>query len=1183
MRSDRSPDDAPVTSRAEAPDESRFGHRTRSASQLGLLARRRFLPLFATQFLGAFNDNLYRSAMLFLVSFHLYAGQSERAALVAVIAGGVFILPYFLFSSLSGQLADTTDKARIARWVKIAEVAIMAVGAAAVASGSLALLFATLFAMGTHSTVFGPVKYAILPQHLADRELMGGTGLIEAGTFLAILSGQLAGGLLTPAQAIVAMLGVAGVGVVASLFIPAAPPAVAAAGARVDANLVRSTAAIVRHAAARRELFLVILGITWFFALGAVLTQQFVPLVGHLNAGPDVGALFLGLFSVGVAIGSVLVGRLLKGEISARYVPVGALVMALATIDLGWTVSRLAPAATTVDIAGFLHSAGSWHLVADLLAIAIAGGVFIVPLYALLQTLGDPANRSRDVAANNIVNAAGMVLVSLVVAGLLGAGAGSAALFVTLGAIGLVVALVACALLPETVFKTVIRATLRLLYRVELVGAEHMPAAGTRAVVVVNHVSFLDGLLLGAFLPGKPTFAVHTRIAEAWWVKPFLKLFDTFPVDATNPMAAKAMVKAVREGRTLVIFPEGRITVTGALMKVFDGPGMVADKADAPIVPVRIEGAQFTPFSRVTGKMRTRWFPRIRLTVLPPRQLSVAGEMSARERRAIAGRRLYDLMSATAFQTSDTARTLFTALLDAAERHGRDAPVVEDVKRTPLSYGRLVTGALALGRVLTRGTARGEAVGLLLPNVNGTVAAFFALQATGRVPAMLNYTAGAANIAAACTAAQVRTIVTARAFVEQAKLTALVDALAAEYRLVYLEDLAAGIGTLAKLRALVAGRFARAAHKRLRIDPDAPGVILFTSGSEGLPKGVALSHRNLLANCAQLAARIDFSPSDIVLNALPVFHSFGLTGGTLLPVLNGIRTVLYPSPLHYRIVPAMAYDANATILFGTDTFLAGYARMAHPYDFYSVRYIFAGAEKVRDATRATYAERFGLRIFEGYGATEAAPVIAVNTPMHFRAGSVGRLLPGIEARLEPVPGIDDEGGTVGRLSIRGPNVMAGYYKADAPGTLQPPAGGWHDTGDIVAIDAAGFVTIRGRAKRFAKIGGEMISLPAVEGYAARCWPDADHAVVTRPDARKGEQLVLFTTHTGARAGELGAWGRANGVAELALPRDVRNVAALPVLGTGKTDYVTLGDWAADPAAAPVDPGTGEEEPEVAEA
>jgi acyl-[acyl-carrier-protein]-phospholipid O-acyltransferase/long-chain-fatty-acid--[acyl-carrier-protein] ligase len=424
---------------------------------------------------------------------------------------------------------------------------------------------------------------------------------------------------------------------------------------------------------------------------------------------------------------------------------------------------------------------------------------------------------------------------------------------------------------------------------------------------------------------------------------------------------------------------------------------------------------------------------------------------------------------------------------------------------------------------------------------------------------MLNFTVGLANMRSACRTAKIATIVTARAFVEQAKLGDLIAALESDgIRLVYLEDTSAGIGTFAKLwGTLTSGGIARR-HRARRISADAPAVILFTSGSEGTPKGVVLTHRNLLSNLAQLAARIDFNSSDIVLNALPVFHSFGLTGGTLLPLLNGIRTVLYPSPLHYRIVPALAYDANATIMFGTDTFLSGYARMAHGYDFYSLRYIFAGAERVRDETRRIYADKFGLRVLEGYGATEAAPVIAVNTPMHYKAGSVGRLLPAIEARLEHIPGIEEGG----RLYIRGPNVMAGYYLASEPGLLQPPEGGWHDTGDIVTIDDAGFITIRGRAKRFAKIGGEMVSLPAVEGYASAVWPASEHAVVTRPDPKKGEQLVLFTTAVDADQKALQEWARGNGVTELMIPRDIRVLDALPVLGTGKIDYVTLNAMAA---------------------
>lgn len=1128
-----------------------------SAPDFSLLAKRRFAPMFTVQFLGAFNDNLLKYAMLLLANYGLFREAPDKAGMLSVVATGLFTLPYFLFSALAGQVADRIDKATLVRWVKLAEIGIMGVALVGFAWESIPLLLASLFLMGLHSTVFGPVKYSILPQHLHEREIMGGTGLIEAGTFLAILTGQLLAGQVLPWEAGLVAMGLAVLGYVSALAIPSAPPS--RGGHPVDWNIARGTWHVLTTAHKGRGVWLAVLGISWFFTAGAVLLTEFVPLVSDtLDAQKDVATLFLVIFSVTIALGSMTVNRLLQGEVSAKYVPISALALALGLIDLSFAAGGFAVTYPNATIAEFAASPGSWRIFADLFVIAFSGGMFIVPLYAILQVRSPAEERSQVIAANNILNAGMTVIAVVIVALLLSAGFSVAQVIGVLGFATLVVAMVSIWLLPETLFKAVIRVVLKGLYRVEVTGIENMPGPGERAVVVVNHLSFLDGVLLGAFLPGKPTFAVHTAIAKSWWIQPFLKLFRAFPVDPTNPMAAKAMVRTVREGNTLVIFPEGRITVTGALMKVFDGPGMVADKADAPIVPVRLNGPQFTPFSRLKGKVRTRIFPKISIDVLPPRRFRIEGEMSARERRAIAGRRLYDEMSAMIFATTDTDRTLFSALCTARAVHGGKAEVVEDIKREPLSLDRLILGSELLGDRLAHRTRPGEAVGLLLPNVNGAALAFFALQAEGRVAAMLNFTAGLTNLLSACETAEIKTVVTAHAFVEQAKLQDTVNALEASgRRVLYLEDLAQEIGTGAKLWHLLLKNGAEGRHLKRKVSPDAPAVILFTSGSEGTPKGVVLTHRNLLANCAQLAARIDFNSSDVVLNALPVFHSFGLTGGTLLPILSGIKTVFYPSPLHYRIVPALAYDANATILFGTDTFLSGYARMAHSYDFYSLRYIFAGAEKVREETRKTYADKFGLRILEGYGATECAPVIAVNTPMHFQAGTVGRLLPAMEARLEEVPGIEEGG----RLYVKGPNVMAGYMLASEPGKLQPPAEGWHDTGDIVTIDEAGFVTIRGRAKRFAKIGGEMVSLPAVEGYAAKVWPDAEHAVVTRPDPKKGEQLVLYTTRPDADPRALLDWGRANGVTELMLPRDIRVLDALPVLGTGKLDYVTLGEMA----------------------
>ncbi|HEY9549349.1 MAG TPA: AMP-binding protein, partial [Kiloniellaceae bacterium] len=499
-------------------------------------------------------------------------------------------------------------------------------------------------------------------------------------------------------------------------------------------------------------------------------------------------------------------------------------------------------------------------------------------------------------------------------------------------------------------------------------------------------------------------------------------------------------------------------------------------------------------------------------------------------------------------------RTLFQALLEARAIHGGAKPAVEDIERKPLTYDRLVTGALVLGRVMARATRRGEMVGLMLPSAAGAVVSFFGLVAFGRVPAMLNFTAGSANLLSACRAAEIATVYTSRRFVEQAKLEEVAAALAGQVELVYLEDLRRRIGLVAKLRGLLLRPFAGSVHARAcagsGLDPNAPALVLFTSGSEGEPKGVVLSHDNLLADCRQLAARIDFNPTDSVLNALPVFHSFGMTGGMLLPLFSGVKTFMYPSPLHYRIVPVLAYDTNATIMFGTDTFLAGYARMAHPYDFYAMRYVFAGAERVREETRRAWMEKFGLRILEGYGATECAPVIAVNSPMHFKAGSVGRLLPGIEYRLEPVPGVEEGG----RLLVCGPNVMLGYLRADRPGVLERPEQGWYDTGDIVAVDADGYIHILGRAKRFAKIAGEMISLGAVEKLVSGLWPEEMHAVVALPDARKGEQLVLLTERTDAGREALSAHARAQGASELMVPRQIFSVDKLPLLGSGKADH-----------------------------
>jgi len=702
--------------------------------------------------------------------------------------------------------------------------------------------------------------------------------------------------------------------------------------------------------------------------------------------------------------------------------------------------------------------------------------------------------------------------------------------------------------MPGDALRMFARLLFRLTYRVEVLGLEHVAAAGDRVIIVPNHVSFLDAPLIAAFLPGWPVFAIDPAQTQRWWVRPFLWAVDIYPMDPSRPIAAKSLIKSLKEDAGhCVIFPEGRLNVTGgALMKVYDGPALIADKAGAMVLPVRLDGVEFTPFSRLAGRLRRRWFPKVTITILPARKLAVAPEWRGHERRQRAGAALYDIMSEMMARRPDPP-SLFAALLEARAAHGGGHRIIEDPVTPPLTYGRVVVAALVLGRMLARGTDRGEMVGLMVPNSVGAAIAFLALQAIGRVPAILNHTSGAEGVLSACRMAGLRRVVTSRRFVELANLAELAERLTAELEIIWIEDVRAKLGLTDKLYGAVASRFARALHRRLGVLAHDPAAVLFTSGSEGEPKGVTLSHANLLVNRRQIAARVDFSPADLALNALPMFHSFGLTGGFLLPLLSGVRVFLYPSPLHYRAVPEIAYATGATILFGTDTFLTGYARRANPYDFHALRYVFAGAEPVRKETGEIWYQRFGKRILEGYGVTECSPVIAFNTPMHYRAGTVGRFLPLIEHWIEPVPGIDRGG----RLFVRGPNVMAGYLRR---GHIEPPAGGCCDTGDIVTVDADGFVAIVGRLKRFAKLGGEMVSLTAAERIAETAVPDARHAVIALSDPLRGEKLILVTEARGTDRNRLLEAARRLGLPEIAIPREVIETERLPLLGTGKIDY-----------------------------
>jgi acyl-[acyl-carrier-protein]-phospholipid O-acyltransferase / long-chain-fatty-acid--[acyl-carrier-protein] ligase len=1113
-----------------------------------LLTTRRFAPLFWCQFFSAFNDNFLKNALVFLILF-----KTADSEVLITLTLAIFIFPSFILSAIGGEIADRYDKALVAQRLKFFEIAVAAIAVAGFWLHSVPVLFTALFLFGVISALFGPIKYGILPDHLAESELPAGNALVEGATFIAILSGTIVGGLASkdggdPAAFAGLMMALALMCWIAALYIPATGQG--APNLVIDFNIARSTVDLLHNLYAQKRLWWGGLVVSWFWLVGAVVLSLLPPLVKNaLGGSAEVVTAYLAVFSIAIAIGSGLASWLASGRIVLIPTVFAAALLGLFALHLGWIIHGMTAAADGRGVLQVLGAAPGLYVGIDLAGLAVAGGLYIVPSFSAVQAWAGSDRRARVVAAVNVLNAAFMTAAGIGVAVLQKYGVSLSTLFIAIGAANLIVAAVILRTMPTSPMRDLLSVIFRAFYRLEVTGLDNVAKAGPNAIIALNHVSFLDAAVALSFLDREPVFAIDSGIAKRWWVKPFLRFTKAMPLDPTKPLATRTLINSVKAGNPLIIFPEGRITVTGSLMKVYDGAAMIADKSDAMLVPVRIKGLEKTHFSRLDrGQVRRSLFPKVTVTILEPLRLSVDPALRGKRRRIAAGALLYTVMSDLIFRTTSTDRTIVEAVIAAAAAQGKSHVAVEDPIGGSLTYKRLLLGAAILGRKLMPLAGTGEAVGVMMPNANGAVVAILALMSAGRVPAMINFTSGLMNLRAACKAANIQSIVTSRTFVEKAHLEKLIEGLTPEVVFTYLEDVRATVGFADKLRGMREAK--RPLVRRL---PDDPVAILFTSGSEGTPKGVVLSNRNMLANAAQAEARIDFGRTDKVFNVLPLFHSFGLTVGLVLPLVSGVAVYLYPSPLHYRIIPEMIYGTNATILFGTDTFLAGYARTAHSYDFRSLRYILAGAEPVKESTRRAYMEKFGLRLLEGYGVTETAPALALNTPMFNRFGTVGRLLPGMEARLDPVPGVN----AGGRLFVRGPNVMLGYLRTENPGVLEPPEEGWHDTGDIVEVDADGYITIKGRAKRFAKIGGEMISLSAVEALAAELWPDAMSGAATVPDPRKGERLTLVTTKSDPKRSDLLAFARSRGASEMMVPTEVLIVEKLPLLGSGKVDNVAL--------------------------
>lgn len=683
----------------------------------------------------------------------------------------------------------------------------------------------------------------------------------------------------------------------------------------------------------------------------------------------------------------------------------------------------------------------------------------------------------------------------------------------------------------------------------------NMPRKG---VYVANHVSFLDPVLLFAFLPGDPVFALNGHLYRNRLIRFLMRTADVMPFNPIEPGDIKELIAKVDGGRLCVIFAEGRVTESGGLMKIYEAPGLVADKSGAPLIPVWIEGPQYGYFSKTKGKLPHRPLPKVRVIVGRPRPFKLKDEL--RRQRDHISNEVYMILREMSFEVRyNPDISLFAQLMKTAKIHAkkglfRRPKFIEDIQRKPQSYRDIVIKSFVLGKYLKRRTEPEEHVGLFLPNSVAALCSFFGLTAYDRIPVMLNFSVGAQNMVSMCKTAQVRIVVTSLAFVKTAKMEDAVKMMEeAGVKIIYLEKAAKEIGLWDKINAYLRYKIKRVPIKK---GGNRKAVILFTSGSEGTPKAVVLSHANIISNIKQMSAIETINVTDTVFNALPMFHSFGLVVGTLFPLFEGSKLFLYPSPLHYRVVAEIVYEIGASIMFGTDTFFRGYGRIAHPFDFHNIRFMFGGAEAVKPDTRNIWMERLGIRVLEAYGATECSPVVSANNRIFNRFGSIGKLLPAIEYKIEPVPGIEKGG----ELVVRGPNIMMGYILPDNPGVLVPLEGGWYHTGDVVEIDEIGFVYIRDRIKRFAKIGGEMVSLNAVHEMVCKAYEtdgEFQYGVVAIPHESKGEQIVLATNNRNVSQDGLHAYIRANAMSELFLPRIILYMEKLPVFATGKADNVTL--------------------------
>jgi acyl-[acyl-carrier-protein]-phospholipid O-acyltransferase/long-chain-fatty-acid--[acyl-carrier-protein] ligase len=1126
------------------------GPENSSSSQPERKWRLGFWSLIATQFQGAFNENGLKSLVFFLIlAMHLKPGEENSKVFALNL---LFAVPFILFSMIGGFLADRFSKRSVTIGTKFFEMAVMLLAMVAFARENLTLALVAVFLASTQAAIFGPSKYGLLPELLPETRLSWGNGIIELGTFLAIISAVVAAGYMSDTfrghQSISGLIFIccSFVGLASALAITrvaAADPA-----KEFRANIIGDLWAHGRLIRADRVLWLAVIGNTYFWFFGALLQNNVIfygERILHLDSS-HTGPL-LASVAIGIGLGSVAAGFLSGGKIEYGLIPLGALGM------------------TTFGFALSVHNLSFLQVLLLLAALGFAGGFFVVPINALIQHRPEEQHKGGVIAAANLLSFVGIGAAGglyYVATNFLHQGPASVFFWAAAATLGAAAYLLW--LLPDSLLRLMLWIATHTLYRLDVEGRENVPARGG-ALLTPNHVSMADAVLLIASIGRPIRFLMFRGSYEHPMVKPFAKIMGVIPIASDQGPremlhSLRLATEALKNGEVVCIFPEGQMTRIGQMMPFRRGMERIIKGVDVPIVPVNLDGVWGSIFSFSGGRFLWK-FPRripypVRITFgkpLPP-------TTSSQEVRRV----VQDLGAEAFARRKKHMHTLPETFAYTARRHPFRFAMA-DGQRPKVKYFAALVGTIVLARRLRKHWQGQEMVGVLLPpSVPGALVNFAAML-MGRVPVNLNYTVSNETLASCAEQCNLKTVITARVFLEKVKIQPPGE-------VIFIEDVAKDPGFGERLAAALAVGFlparwlAKFAGCERRATLDDIATIIFSSGSTGEPKGVVLTHYNVASNVEQLNQVFMLHSNDRILGILPFFHSFGFTGTLCLPAATGIGVVFHPNPLDSRVIGALVNKYAVTMLLATPTFLNAYTRRCAPEDFGSLRFVMAGAEKLPERISQAFEDHFGIRPHEGYGCTECSPAVTVNT-IDFRAasfrqvgakrGSIGHPLPGIAVKIVDPDTLQPVGpNEPGLLLVRGPNVMRGYLNKPEK-TANVLRDGWYNTGDIARMDEEGFLRITDRLSRFSKIGGEMVPHIKVEDLLQELAGATEQIFVVTaiPDEKKGERLVVLHTLDEKRLQEcLERLGKSD-LPALWRPRPDHfvHVEKLPYLGTGKLD------------------------------